>query len=456
MTSSADRPLSCFKAYDVRGKVPQELDEALAEKIGRAYAAEIHPDGAVAVGRDIRETSDCLAQSVMRGLTKSGVDAKDIGLCGTEMVYYAASQPGMAGGIMVTASHNPIEYNGIKMVRENSKPIGLDTGLMAIERRARLGDFANKGGTGQIERIDVMDGYIQCLLGFINRESLKPLKIVVNAGNGCAGPVFDRLASFLPFNVVRVHHEPDGTFPNGIPNPMLPENRAATADAVVKENADFGVAWDGDFDRCFLFDDHGGFVEGYYIVGLLAERMLQKHPGSAIVYDPRMVWNTIDIVERHGGRPVCCRTGHSFIKAVMRCENAVYGGEMSAHHYFRDFFFCDSGMIPWLLIAEAVSETGKSLSELVGECQRRFPCSGEINRRVTNPDSIIERLRTFDAEQNPELDETDGISLSYPNWRFNVRKSNTEPILRLNVETRGDEKLLKVKTEELLRLIDSA
>lgn len=448
------QPLSCFKAYDVRGRVPSELNEELAERIGLAYVAEIGPDGPVAVGRDIRSSSEAIAAATTRGLNRGGVDVKDIGLCGTEMVYHAASQPGMGGGIMVTASHNPIEYNGLKMVREGSKPIGTDTGLMEIERRARTGDFKISSQVGGVDQVDVMESYLEHLLSFVDVDVLKRRKIVVNAGNGCAGPALDALATHLPFEFVRVHHEPDATFPNGIPNPLLVENRAATADVVRSEGADIGVAWDGDFDRCFIFDERGGFIEGYYVVGLLAQPMLRKHPGAAIVYDNRMVWNTIDLVEGFGGRAVQCRTGHSFIKAKMRAEDAVYGGEMSAHHYFRDFTFSDSGMIPWMLAVTAMCETGQPLSSMVEERMKMFPCSGEINNRVGDPDRAMETLREHFSAENPAYDETDGVSLTFGDaWRFNVRKSNTEPVLRLNVETRGDAALLRAKTDEVLKVI---
>lgn len=451
----SDTPLACFKAYDVRGRVPDELNEDLAWAIGMAYAAEIAPQGPVVIGRDIRQTSAGLAAALARGLNDAGVDTIDIGLCGTEMVYYAAARPGMGGGIMVTASHNPIEYNGMKMVRAGSAPISGDTGLRDIERRARLRDFAAASRRGNHREEDVMTEYADKILSLVDVAALKPLRLVVNAGNGCAGPAFDALARRLPFEVERVHHQPDGTFPHGIPNPLLPENQPATADVVRAHKADLGVAWDGDYDRCFLFDEQGQFIDGYYMVGFLAGEMLTRYPGAAIVHDPRLTWNTIDIVLTMGGRPVVCKTGHAFIKERMRKEQAVYGGEMSAHHYFADFAYCDSGMIPWLLVAAVMSRTGKPLSALVGERMRKFPCSGEINRKLADPAAAIARVRAAFEPLASAKEEVDGLSLTFGDaWRFNLRSSQTEPILRLNVEARGDAALMRAKTEELLALLD--
>ncbi len=453
--SSKKAKLACFKAYDIRGRVPDELNDDLAYRIGRAYVAEMHPSGPVVVGRDIRKTSKPLAEAVMRGLCDAGANVQDIGLCGTEMVYHGAARPGMGGGIMVTASHNPIEYNGMKIVREESRPVSGDTGLAEIEARVHQEGMTLAGKRGAVTREDITASYIQKLLSFVEVKDLKPLKIVVNAGNGCAGPFLDALAAHLPFDFIRVHHEPDGSFPNGIPNPLLPENRPSTVEAVRKNKAALGVAWDGDFDRCFLFDEGGEFIEGYYIVGLLAGRMLKRFPGGKVVHDPRLTWNTIEIAKASGGTAVESKTGHAFIKERMRKEDAVYGGEMSAHHYFRDFAYCDSGMIPWLLVASAMSETGRPLSDLVGEMMKRFPCSGEINRRVADPNIVIERVRARYAPENPHISEIDGLSMAFGDaWRFNIRCSQTEPILRLNVESRGDEDLMRRKTEEILSLVD--
>ncbi|AHK79510.1 phosphomannomutase [Ectothiorhodospira haloalkaliphila] len=447
-------PLPCFKAYDIRGRIPNELNPDLAYRIGRAYAGVIAPRGAVAVGQDIRLSSPELAQAVIQGLNDAGVNTCSLGLCGTETVYHAASLGGMGGGIMVTASHNPMDYNGMKLVREQAIPISGDTGLKEIERRVREGDPGPVADVhGEDRSLDVMQGYVERVLGFVELSTLRPLHLLVNAGNGAAGPTFDALAARLPFRVTRIHHAPDGRFPNGIPNPLLPENRAVTGEAVVAHGADLGIAWDGDFDRCFVFDERGECVEGYYMVGLLAAQMLEKQPGSRIVHDPRLTWNTQQMVQAAGGVPVMSKTGHAFIKERMRREDALYGGEMSAHHYFRDFSYCDSGMIPWLLTAERMSLTGKPLSALVEERIRAYPCSGEINYRVEDVPGTLERVTQFYLPQGPQLDDTDGLSMEFAEWRFNLRASNTEPVIRLNVEARGDAGLMREKTRELGGLI---
>ncbi|MFC1490013.1 phosphomannomutase [Candidatus Latescibacterota bacterium] len=454
----SDDKLVCFKAYDIRGKVPGELNEDMAFDIGRAYAAEIKPKGSVAVGRDIRDTSAGIADALIRGLNAAGIDTVDIGLCGTEMVYYASSLDGMGGGIMVTASHNPIEYNGIKIVGKGARPVSADTGLMDIERRVRTGDIPPNAPTaGTSSALDVMDGYLQKIMTFVNADDLKPLKIVANPGNGCAGPAMEKLEKLLPFDIQRMNYTPDGSFPNGIPNPLLVENREATSKIVRKTGADMGVAWDGDFDRCFLFDETGEFIEGYYLVGFLAKGILKNIPGAKIVHDPRLTWNTIEIVEEAGGEAVLSKSGHSFIKEKMRTVEAEYGGEMSAHHYFREFSYADSGMIPWLLVAQEMSLSGLKLSELVSERIKRYPCSGEINRKVDDPDAVIARLKERYSPNATAMSELDGISLEFGDvWRFNVRKSNTEPVVRLNVESEGDEELMKTKTDEILALMRQA
>ena len=446
--------LACFKAYDIRGKVPDELNPALAHRIGLAWADVVRPTGPVAIGRDNRLTSPEMAEALAAGLNAGGVDTLDIGECGTEVVYHAASREGMGGGIMVTASHNPVDYNGMKMVRAGSIPISGDSGLRDIEALVAGDEPAPAGKPGRHDKLDVIPGYVEHILSLVNINALKPLKLVVNAGNGAAGPVFDALARFLPFEVERLHHEPDGHFPNGVPNPLLPENRAVTAQAVRASGADMGIAWDGDFDRCFLFDEQGRFIEGYYIVGLLAERMLEKYPGERIIHDPRLTWNTIDMVKRAGGTPVMCKTGHAFIKERMRKENAVYGGEMSAHHYFRDFAYCDSGMLPWLVVAEQLSLTGQPLSSLVDERMAAWPCSGEINFRVGDPAEVIKAALQRWGDEARTIDHTDGVSIELADWRFNLRASNTEPVLRLNLETRGDSGLLEMKTAELRDFIN--
>ncbi len=445
--------LDCFKAYDIRGRVPEQLNEDIAERIGRAFAAFVKPESVV-VGYDIRESSPILAEAVGRGLQRSGVKVLDIGLGGTEQVYFATPHLQAGGGIMVTASHNPADFNGMKFVREGSRPISGDTGLNQIRSMAEAGEGSDAPSPGSRERVDVMQAYVEHLLGYINPDGLKPLKIVVNPGNGGAGLVIDRLSDRLPFEFVKVHFEPDGSFPNGVPNPLLPENRGATIDAIRETGADLGIAWDGDFDRCFLFDEQGSFMEGYYIVGLLARSLLARQPGSRIVHDPRLTWNTVEEVVAHGGIPVQSKTGHAFIKERMRAEDALYGGEMSAHHYFRDFAYCDSGMIPWLLVAELVSASGRGLSTLVEERIQRYPVSGEINRRVNDAVAAIAAIRARFEPGALRVDETDGVGLEFPDWRFNLRMSNTEPVIRLNVESRGSVPLMERRTEEILGLID--
>jgi phosphomannomutase/phosphomannomutase/phosphoglucomutase len=445
--------LNCFKAYDIRGRIPDELNEDIAYRIGRAYAEFLKPERVV-VGRDVRLTSESLCRSLSAGLTDGGADVFDIGLCGTEEIYFATFSEQMDGGIMVTASHNPMDYNGMKLVRGGSRPISGDSGLDEIESLAARNDFAASPVKGKVASLDVKAKYIEHLLGYIDAKSLRPLKVVVNAGNGCAGPVIDLLEARLPFEFVKIHHRPDGNFPNGIPNPLLPENRDATVQAIREHRADAGIAWDGDFDRCFLFDEKGGFIEGYYIVGLLASAILRHNPGAKIIHDPRLTWNTVDLVLGEGGTPIQSKTGHAFIKERMRKEDAVYGGEMSAHHYFRDFAYCDSGMIPWLLVLEIMVKSGKPLSELVKERIMRFPASGEINRRLQDPSSAIRKIEETFKPDALAVDFTDGLSMEFPDWRFNLRCSNTEPVLRLNVEARGDEMLMKEKTGDLLKMID--
>lgn len=445
---------TCFKAYDVRGRVPDELNDELSYRIGRAYAAFLNP-GRVVIGRDVRTSSIPLAAALTAALNDSGVDVLDLGLCGTEQVYFYTSFTRSDGGIMVTASHNPADYNGMKFVRELSRPLSGDSGLRDIAALTTAGNFPPLASPrGKIEPIDALEDYTNHLLKYVDVKVFKPLKIVVNAGNGCAGPVLDRLERHLPFQFIKVFHEPDASFPNGIPNPLLPENRAATAAAVRSEKADVGLAWDGDFDRCFFFDEQGGFIEGYFIVGFLAQALLGRHPGAAIIHDPRLTWNTREIVQQAGGVPIMSKTGHAFIKERMRLENALYGGEMSGHHYFRDFAYCDSGMIPWLLVLEIMCRSGRPLSGLVAERQERYPVSGEINRKIPNPEGAMQRVEAFYAAEALSMDRTDGLSLEFAHWRFNLRPSNTEPVLRLNVETRGDKSLLQNKQTELLNLID--
>jgi phosphomannomutase len=447
--------LSAFKAYDIRGRIPDELNPELVYLVGRAYAAFVKPRR-VAVGRDIRQTSDEFAQELIRGLTDAGVDVLDIGLCGTEGVYFATFYYQLDGGVMVTASHNPPDYNGLKLVREQSKPIGADTGLKDIAALIRDGKLPPPAATkGKVEHLDISRHYVQHLLGYVNLPALRRLKVVVDAGNGGAGLTVDKLEPHLPFEFIKVRHNPDGAFPQGVPNPMLEENRGPTLEALKKSGADVGIAWDGDYDRCFFYDANGTFIEGYYIVGLLAESFLAKQPGARIVYDPRLTWNTIDTVRRLGGVSVMSKSGHAFIKQKMREVDGAYGGEMSAHHYFRDFSYCDSGMIPWLLVLERVCESGKSLTELVESRMKAFPASGEINRRLPDAKLVLAAAEARYAPGAERLDFTDGLSVDHKEWRFNVRASNTEPLVRLNVESRGNEALMREKTAELLAFLDS-
>jgi len=444
--------LSCFKAYDVRGIVPDTLNEDIAYRIGRAFA-EVLGAARVVVGYDVRLSSPNLTNALANGLMDAGADVNDIGLCGTEEVYFATAHFDMDGGIMVTASHNPVDHNGMKFVREGARPISSDSGLSEIHDRAATGNFIHQPERGVRHSINARPAYIDHILSYVDITNLRPLKLAMDAGNGGAGIIAAEIAQSLPFEIVPVNFEPNGSFPNGIPNPLLPERRSACIEAVRSSGADMGVAWDGDFDRCFLFDDKGDFIEGYYIVGLLADAFLREHPGEKIVHDPRLTWNTIDLVNKAGGVSVQSKTGHAFIKERMRIENAIYGGEMSAHHYFRDFAYCDSGMIPWLLVSELLSLSGKPLSALVGERMNAYPCSGEINFHVKDPQASIGNVMKRYADNAINIDRTDGISLEFADWRFNLRSSNTEPLLRLNVESRGVESLMHEKTSELINLL---
>jgi len=446
-----------FKANDIRGQVPEELNEEMAYRIGKGFVS-LFSASKVVVGRDVRLSSETLAKALVRGLTDMGCDVIDLGLCGTEMVYFGTSHLGVDGGIMVTASHNPMNYNGMKLVGKEARPISGDSGLRALEDLVVSGDFSpcDNIGKGKATYYPIMKEYTEHLLTYVDTSNIKPLKVVVNAGNGCAGPIIDALEGFLPIQFIKVYHEPDGTFPHGIPNPLLPEMRVATAEAVREHAADLGIAWDGDFDRCFFFDERGEFIEGYYIVGFLAEAFLRRNKGAKIIHDPRLTWNTIEQVTEAGGIPVLCKTGHAFIKERMRLENAVYGGEMSAHHYFRDFSYCDSGMIPWLLVLDNISVANKPLSELVAARIKKFPVSGEINRRVADAKQVLAKIEELFVTHDAIVDRTDGLSAEFPTWRFNVRTSNTEPLLRLNVESRGDTALMEMKTRELLAIIEAS
>jgi len=440
-----------FKAYDIRGKVPSELNEELAYKVGRAVAKFLNAKSIV-IGRDVRKSSPGLAQALSNGLNDAGCDVFDLGLCGTEMIYFGTPFLDADGGVMITASHNPPEYNGLKFVKRGSVPLGYDSGLNIIEQmvlKNELGEVATV--KGKVYSKDILNEFVSNLQNFYDAKKIKPYKIVVNAGNGCVGPALDVLEKYLPIEMIKVFHEPDSDFPNGVPNPLLPENRQPSVDAINKHNADLGVAWDGDYDRCFFFDEKGNFIEGYYIVGILAKSILKANPNEKIVHDPRLTWNTVDEVLKAGGSPVVSKSGHAFIKQKMREVNSIYGGEMSAHHYFRDNYYSDSGLIPFLLILQLMSEENKSLSQLVEEMIEAYPCSGEINSTVSNAQEKIDLIKQ--KYNDGILDELDGISIEYSDWRFNVRMSNTEPLLRLNVETKKNHKLLEEKTKELLDLI---
>jgi len=464
--------IDSFKAYDIRGELGVNLNEALAYRIGRAFAqilsqryhasvkahdndmATLKP--AIVIGSDIRHSSEQLKQATIAGIIDAGIDVIDLGMSGTEEVYFATSHYQALGGIEVTASHNPINYNGLKLVKEHSKPISADDGLAEIQALAESGQFTTENQSGTLQLLTDKSAYVNHVISFIDTDKLKPLKLVINSGNGSAGPVVDLLIDQLaqagaPIEVIKLHHTPDGSFPNGIPNPMIEANRVATQHAVLENKADLGIAFDGDFDRCFLFDEHGEFIDGSYIVGMLAQAFLNKYPNESIVYDPRVIYNTEAVIKEHNGKAVISKSGHSFIKQVMRDSGAVYGGEMSAHHYFRDFFYCDSGMIPWLLTIELLSITGRTLSELVSGYIKAYPSSGELNFRLTIHDApmIISAIEDKFSSENPTKSMLDGLSLNFGEWRFNLRASNTEPLIRLNIESRGDKELLAIKTQEV-------
>lgn len=454
MTATEPKSMSCFKAYDIRGRIPDELNEDIAYRIGRAYATLVKPSR-VCVGMDVRRSSESIKGALARGLNAHGCDVVDIGLCPTEQIYFTTFHMGLDGGIIVTASHNPMDYNGMKLVREESRPISGDTGLKEMEQMVLQGTFDPESGKGSLERVDTSDEYIKHLMTYVHPENIAPLKVVANCGNGCANPVLEKLEGHLPLEFVKLFPEPDGTFPNGIPNPLLPENRGVTAEAVIRNKADLGIAWDGDCDRCFFFDEKGTFIEGYYLVGLLGQAFLRNYPGSKIIHDPRLTWNTIEMVREAGGTPVQTKAGHAFIKERMRSEDAVYGGEMSAHHYFRDFAYCDSGMIPWLLLAETLSLAKRPLSELVEARIARYPVSGEINRKVSDSAALLAELEKKYKGLDPlTVEHVDGLSMEFDTWRFNVRASNTEPLVRVNVEAKRDMSLVDEKTKDILEFIE--
>ncbi len=452
MAEKLEMSHSGFKAYDIRGVVPEEVSEELAYRVGRAYTELYHPSS-VCVGYDIRQSSAAISEAVRRGLADGGADVYDIGLCGTEMVYFTTFFYHLDGGIMVTASHNPSNYNGMKLVREQGIPISEDTGLKDIETIAFSGHFSQPPAKGRVTRKEVAEEYVKHLLTYVDVSALEPLHLVMNAGNGCAGPFFQMLREHLPMTFTEMYMKPDGAFPNGVPNPMLEENRKVTIDKVLESGADMGIAWDGDFDRCFFIDETGGFAEGYYMVGLLAGHFLKSHPGEVIVHDPRLYWNTQKICAALGGKAVESKGGHAFMKETMRRVNGIYGAEMSAHHFFRDFSFCDSGMIPWLIVSEIMSRTGKSLGMLLHEMEEEFPCSGEINLPAEDVKEVLAAVEKKYRSDASEVKYIDGISMDFGNWRFNLRPSNTEPLIRFNMETRGDRGLLEKKQKEIIEFV---
>lgn len=447
---------SGFGPYDIRGIYPESIDQELAYRVGRVFP-ELFGAKKIVIGHDIRLSGPTLSDALTRGLTEAGCDVYDIGQCGTEMIYFATGFKNFDGGIMITASHNPKDYNGMKFVKKNVRPISPATGLLDIKTKVEDENFdwSFRKATGTIYNLDILHDYVEKILSYVDVKNLKPLKVVINTGNGSAGPIINEIEKFLPFDIIKIHNNANGFFPNGVPNPLLQDARSETSDAVKEHGADCGIAFDGDFDRCFLFDEKGGFIEGSYMVGLLAEAFLKKNKGEKIIYDPRAIWNTIEIVESLGGTPIMCRSGHSYIKDKMREENAIYGGELSSHHYFRDFYYCDSGMIPWLLVLELLSHSEKTLSELLSERMKKFPVSGEINTKVSEVDKAKKIMAKIEElyGKDGKISKIDGFGADFENWRFNLRDSKTEPYIRLNVETKGDSALLKEKTDELLKII---
>ena len=442
---------SGFGPYDIRGIYPTSINQDLAYRVGRVFP-ELFGAKKIVVGHDIRLSGPTLNDALIRGLTEAGCDVYDIGQCGTEMIYFATGFKDFDGGIMITASHNPKEYNGMKFVGKGVRPIAPKTGLLLVKEKVEddSRDWSYRKATGTVYSLDILHDYIKRILSYVDVKNLKPFKVVINTGNGSAGPIINELEKFLPFEIVKVHNNTNGFFPNGVPNPFLQDARSETSEAVIKNSADCGVAFDGDFDRCFLFDEKGNFIEGYYMVGLL-----QKNRGEKIIYDPRAIWNTIEITESLGGIPIVCKSGHTYVKNKMREENAIYGGELSSHHYFRDFYYCDSGMIPWLLVLELLSHSGKKLSELMAERMKKYPVSGEINTKVTDTGKVKEIMAKIEDIYGKlgKASKFDGFGVDFENWRFNLRGSQTEPYIRLNVETKGDANLLKEKTDELLKII---
>lgn len=463
--------LKAFKAYDIRGEYPLEINEDLAYKLGLAFVAEYRAK-VVVVGHDIRQSSPQLFAKLVAGICDAGANVISLDLCGTEEIYFNTVYLEADGGIMITASHNPKHHNGFKLVGRGAEPISGSTGLEALKNRILQEDFGpfSQKVPGDLTRFLDKQPYLHALLAASSfssqlREpqsslsslspvsSVAPLTIVCNSGNGCAGAIVDLLEPHLPYRLIKVHHEPDGAFPNGVPNPLLVERRAATQAAILANNADFGVAWDGDFDRCFFFDEKGNFVDSSYIVGLLATALLAKHPSSTIVIDTRQTLNSEEAIEKAGGEVVISAGGHSPMKRSMREFNALYGGEMSAHHYFRAFHYCDSGMIPFLLISQLLAKSDQTLGALVAAARKRYPCSGELNYLVVDSDLVITKIADYFRDEAISEDYLDGLSLRLEDSRINVRASNTEPYLRINIEGRGSTEIVKARQKEIEQLL---
>jgi len=442
---------SVFKAYDVRGIYPSELDEDGAYRVARAYAEHFEPRGA-AVGHDMRLSSPTVFAAVVNGLADAGAEVVQLGLVGTEMLYHAVSELALDGGICVTASHNPKEYTGMKIVRRGALPVGGDSGLAEIRARAESG-FGEVERRGAVRSENVWPSFVSKVLSFVDIDAIRPLRVVVDAANGMAGAMLPPVLERLPqLDVVRCYFEPDGSFPNHEPNPLLPENREFIVAKVVEEGADLGVAYDGDADRCFFVDDTGEFVPGDFATALLAEAVLAKTPGEKVIYDVRASWAVAETIERAGGTPLVNRVGHAFIKQRMRADDAVFAGEVSAHYYFRDFSQADTGVVPFLVMLELVSQSGTKLSQLLRPYRERFFLTGEINTPVADVPLKLQQLKERYAAEGGRVSHLDGISIDFDDWHFNVRPSNTEPLLRLNLEALS-EALMTEKRDEVLGVI---
>ena len=444
---------SVFKAYDVRGIHPTQLDEDGAYRIGRGFVEEFEPRR-IAVGRDMRLAAPAMAAALIEGAADGGADVLDLGLVGTEMVYYAVGELGLDGGVCVTASHNPKEYTGMKIVRAGALPVGGDSGLQEVRQRVE-GSFGTVERRGEVTPTDVWDGFVAKVLSFVDEEAIRPLRVVVDAANGMAGTMLPPVLARLPqLDVVECYFEPDGSFPNHEPNPLLPENRAFIVEQTRSLGADLGVAYDGDADRCFFVDDSGEFVPGDFVTALLAQAMLAKEPGRKVIYDVRASWGVPRAIEEAGGMPLVNRVGHAFIKHRMREEDALFAGEVSAHYYFRDFTQADTGVVPFLVMLELLSRTGKRFSELLAPFRERYFITGEINTPVADVAQKLRELEERYAAEGGRISHLDGVSVDFDEWHFNVRPSNTEPLLRLNLEALS-EPLMVSKRDEVLDVIRS-